>query len=698
MKKTKSIGWRLSGVIIGLFLILFLIYSVLVSINLYQKSIQDSEKYAKEHSKLYAAEVSERFEATEETIKATKHALEALANDHKLTAQSVLSIMKQNLDNTSQLTGISIILEKNIAPKKNLVDSKLLDENGRYIPYMLKNNDQVNVVPAVGYDNEEISKWYAIPKNEDRTVLTEPQEFKVGNESIYVASIATPIYTEDHQFAGVITAGISMDFLNELVKDMKPDGGYASIITDNGTVVANSINPKITGTNMANAINWKPVKSQLAKGDIPSLYVDSKQLKEQAFNAFAPIKVEGADEVWSVQSVVPKSSILATFKSILTLTIIAGVIIIILMAAVSFWFIHHQLKPLASLRKSIEKAASGDLTEKIDESQIRPDEIGLVAIAFNDMLDQTNEVIGTVKESTSRLNQTSTNVHRAFEEVSAASEEVAAAVEQIAQGAQQQSIDAENTNQQMVDLSSQIDALAALSANMDQLSLKSAHSTKQGIKQVELLRNHHETTNDMNNKVEAQISVLSLKMTEINAVIESIQGITAQTNLLALNASIEAARAGEHGKGFAVVAEEVRKLAEQSRTETESIQHTVKEILNETAQTVSLIQHNIELMETTNQSVSDTETTFMENASVAKEMGGSIEQLSHKLEEMLTYKERAMEAIRNVAAISDETAASAEEVSASAVQQQQEMEHVSTSTEHMKQIAGELEDVIECFK
>jgi len=61
----------------------------------------------------------------------------------------------------------------------------------------------------------------------------------------------------------------------------------------------------------------------------------------------------------------------------------------------------------------------------------------------------------------------------------------------------------------------------------------------------------------------------------INSVMEDIAG---KTNMLSMNAAIEAARAGEAGKGFAVVAGEIRKLAESSNQQSQTIKGLLKNI------------------------------------------------------------------------------------------------------------------------
>ena len=74
------------------------------------------------------------------------------------------------------------------------------------------------------------------------------------------------------------------------------------------------------------------------------------------------------------------------------------------------------------------------------------------------------------------------------------------------------------------------------------------------------------------------ILTLAEQTQAIGTIITAVNDLANQSNLLALNAAIEAARAGEQGKSFAVVAQNVRDLAERSKTATVQVQAILTEI------------------------------------------------------------------------------------------------------------------------
>lgn len=373
-----------------------------------------------------------------------------------------------------------------------------------------------------------------------------------------------------------------------------------------------------------------------------------------------------------------------------------GIGISVILLFLQFIVIYIVVKSIKAAISNLNTIASGDLTLKVNADD--KNEFGAMKKALHQTIENIKEVITSIKRQANELEIKAEGLSAASEEMSSSSQNVAVTIQQVAQGTSSQADYIINTNMIFNKFNEQLDMIVSSISNIDSSSNSIEDMAEDSNNKMNHLTDSMKKVNDMFNDFANKIGNLGLSINRINEITNLINGIADQTNLLALNASIEAARAGQAGRGFAVVAEEIRNLAEQSKSFSKNINTLINEISVETNVMVNTSNNVKSEMKDQLNIINTAMISFDSIINGIRGITPQISGASSSMNQIQNEKNSIVEKLEGASAVSEEIAASAEEIAASAEEMDASSGTVANTATELNYMTKEIVKSLDRFK
>lgn len=381
----------------------------------------------------------------------------------------------------------------------------------------------------------------------------------------------------------------------------------------------------------------------------------------------------------------------AVLSHILVGTIVASLIVVCVIFFTTGLSISKQVARILSVRNSLEEISKGeaDLTKRIPINA--KDEIGQLVTSFNGMMDNFQQIMYELKQGANQIKEATYTIQENAHETLESATIIQGESSQVAQASFAQQNNTADSAHSMEELARSIQYISESIAEISSISRNTEENADNGLQIMQSLQKQLVTIHEKTNFAVIGTQELEKLSTMIGEFTNVITGISDQTNLLALNASIEAARAGEAGKGFAVVAEEVRKLAEDSKSAADRITQVVINVQKETANIVATIQATADVLHAGRAIVQQAQHSFEGIHNDVQVLATQVDLVSSSTEEIAASTEEVTATMEDVSLLAKQTSQSVDAVAQKAKHQAENMESMTAFIDQLNTTAENLQ-------
>lgn len=419
---------------------------------------------------------------------------------------------------------------------------------------------------------------------------------------------------------------------------------------------------------------------------------------EQYYGYYVPVR-QNASIVGMVFAGIPSSEANAFVMKKAAVILGSAVVMLGIVAVVGVLFALSLADAIKKAEAVIVELGKGNLNVTVQEkAKKRQDEVGSMSRELENLVVRLVDIITRVKQSSKVLYTSGTSLEQMADQTNSTTEEISRAVEDVSRGAMNQ---AEETETASTNIEKMGRVITEIVTSVNELGRASVHMKKASDESSVIIGElsvSNDKTTDAIERIGGQVRTTNDSVQAIRKAVDLITSIASQTNLLSLNASIEAARAGEQGRGFAVVAAEIQKLAEESSKSAEEIGRIIDRLAKESSQTVVIMDEIEEVISEQRSKLNKTKEHFhlvTGGVASAKKEADLIQSQTSYCDEA---REKIMDVIQNLSAISEENAANAEETNASMEELNATITLLSEASGQLLELSVELEDTMAFFQ